>query len=200
MTENEAIREFQNIRPHSGMIPVRMAEAVDTAIKALEEVQQYRQIGKISTCKNAVEICKAMIERGIDPDNIADYIKFEDNLMQRGYDLKRLLEMMEKYKQYCQIGTVEECRKSVDICKSMIERNITPENMEEYMKFEDECISKGFTFNSLLEAREKQTAKKPDYEGDGYSDWTGMCKRSGEKTSDRLRPGQGCETVGRLWK
>lgn len=69
-----------------------------------------------------------------------------------------------------QIGTVEECQKSVEICKSMIERNITPENMEEYLKFEDECISKGFTFNSLLEAREKQTAKKPDYEGDGYSD------------------------------
>lgn len=114
MTENEAIREFQNIRPHSGMIPVRMAEAVDTAIKALEEVQQYRQIGKISTCKNAVEICKAMIERGIDPDNIVEYIKFEDNLMQRGYDLKRLLEMMEKHKQYCQIGTVEECREAVE--------------------------------------------------------------------------------------
>ena len=88
--------------------------AYDTAIKALEEVQQYRQIGKISTCKNAVEICKAMIERGIDPDNIADYIKFEDNLMQRGYDLKRLLEMMEKHKQYCQIGTVEECREAVE--------------------------------------------------------------------------------------
>ena len=47
MTENEAIREFQNIRPHSGMIPVRMAEAVDTAIQALEEVQQYRQIGTV---------------------------------------------------------------------------------------------------------------------------------------------------------
>lgn len=55
-------------------------------------------------------------------------------------------------------------------CLHRDERNITPENMEEYMKFEDECISEGFTFNSLLEAREKQTAKKPDYEGDGYSD------------------------------
>lgn len=104
--------------------------AYDMAIKALEEVQQYRQIGKISTCKNAVEICKAMIERGINPDNIAEYIKFEDNLVQRGYDLKKLIEMMEEHKQYCQIGTVEECRAAV----------------------------------------EKQTAKKPDYEGDGYSD------------------------------
>lgn len=105
-------------------------ESVETAIKALEEVQQYRQIGKISTCKNAVEICKAMIERGIDPDNIAEYIKFEDNLVQRGYDLKKLIKMMEEHKQYCQIGTVEECRAAV----------------------------------------EKQTPKKPDYEGDGYYD------------------------------
>ena len=55
MTENEAIREFQNIRPHSGMIPVRMAEAVDTAIQALEEVQQYRQIGTVEECREAVE-------------------------------------------------------------------------------------------------------------------------------------------------
>ena len=55
MTENEAIREFQNIRPHSGMIPVRMAEAVDTAIQALEEVQQYRQIGTVEECRETVE-------------------------------------------------------------------------------------------------------------------------------------------------
>lgn len=45
----------------------------------------------------------------------------------------------------------------------MIERNITPEDMEEYMKFEDECIKKGFTFKSLLEARKKQTAKRLKY-------------------------------------
>ena len=67
---------------------------------------------------------------------------------------------LEEVQQYRAIGTVEECRKSVEICKSMIERNITPENMEEYMKFEDECVKDGFTFNSLLEAREKQKAKK----------------------------------------
>ena len=71
-----------------------------------------------------------------------------------------ILTMIEELKQYRAIGTLEECRKSVEICKSMIERNITPENMEEYVKFEDECVKDGFTFNSLLEAREKQTAKK----------------------------------------
>ena len=42
-----------------------------------------------------------MIERGIELDHIREYIKFEDNLVQRGYDIKRLLEMMDE------IGTAE---------------------------------------------------------------------------------------------
>lgn len=83
---------------------------------------------------------------------------------------KCLIKALEEVQRYRAIGTPEECRKSVEICKSMIERNITPEDMEEYMKFEDECISEGFTLKSLLEAGEKQKAKRPDYEGDGYSD------------------------------
>jgi rubrerythrin len=86
----------------------------------------------------------------------------------QGYEMA--INALEEVQQYRTIGTPEECRKSVEICKSMIERNITPEDMEEYMKFEDECISEGFTLKSLLEAGEKQKAKRPDYEGDGYSD------------------------------
>ncbi|MCB6198619.1 hypothetical protein L0P51_05790 [Acetatifactor sp. DFI.5.50] len=53
----------------------------------------------------------------------------------QGYEMA--IKALEEVQQYRQIGTVEECRKSVEICKSMIGRNITPENMEEYMKFED---------------------------------------------------------------
>ena len=72
-----------------------------------------------------------------------------------------ILGMVEELKKYRAIGTPEECKKSVSVCRAMIERNITPENMEEYMKFEDECVKNGFTFNSLLEAREKQIPYKP---------------------------------------
>ena len=120
MTENEAIKELETSIDLAKMCTQNYErkneiQGYEMAIKALEEVQQYRQIGKISTCKNAVEICKAMIERGIDPDNIAEYIKFEDNLVQRGYDLKKLIEMMEEHKQYCQIGTPEECRAAVEM-------------------------------------------------------------------------------------
>ncbi len=133
MTENEAIariRDHFEVHHHDNRPHPLLDEAVDMAIKALEEVQQYRQIGTVSTCRNAVGICKAMIEHGINPDNITECIKFEYNIVQRGYDLKKLIEMIEEHKQQFQIGTVEECREAV----------------------------------------EKQKAKKPDYEGDGYSD------------------------------
>jgi hypothetical protein len=71
------------------------------------------------------------------------------------------IKALEEVQQYRAIGTPEECRKSADICKAMAERRISLQNMEDYMKFEDECVKRGFTFNSLLEAREKQEPKKP---------------------------------------
>lgn len=75
-------------------------------------------------------------------------------------DLEMAIKALEEIQQYRAIGTPEECQKSVAVCKAMIARKITPENMEEYMKFEDECVKNGFTFDGLLKAREKQTAKK----------------------------------------
>lgn len=55
MTENEAIEELHRIRPYGGIIPQRRAEALDVAIKALEEVQQYRAIGTPEECRKAME-------------------------------------------------------------------------------------------------------------------------------------------------
>ncbi len=104
-------------------------DAFSVAIKALEEVQQYRKHGL--TVENVL-------------DNMCDLAAAEN--------------LIEEYRA---IGTPEECRKSVDICKAMAERRISLQNMEDYMKFEDECVKRGFTFNSLLEAREKQEPKKP---------------------------------------
>lgn len=121
MTENEAIEELKYDCNEIGKaIPCDTSwgesfeNAYAMAINALEEVQQYRQIGTVSTCRNAVGICKTMIERGINPDNITECIKFEYNLVQRGYDLKKLIEIIDEHKQQFQIGTVEECRESVE--------------------------------------------------------------------------------------
>lgn len=47
--------------------------------------------------------------------------------------------------------------KALETMAEMKKRNITTETIIEYAKFEDECVQKGFTFKSLLEAREKQT-------------------------------------------
>jgi len=66
--------------------------AYDAAIKALEEVQQYQAIGEVSTCRDAVDICKAMIERGIEPENVEAYIVFEDACVKKGFTIKGLLE------------------------------------------------------------------------------------------------------------
>ena len=66
------------------------------AIKALEEVQQYQAIGEVSTCRDAVDICRAMIERGIEPENVEAYIVFEDACVKKGFTIKGLLESREK--------------------------------------------------------------------------------------------------------
>ena len=53
MTEQEAIKDIsENIKPYVG------GKALDIAIKALEEIQQYRSIGTLYECRLAVEKMK----------------------------------------------------------------------------------------------------------------------------------------------
>lgn len=58
---------------------------------------------------------------------------------------------------------------ALETIKKLSDRKMTTEVLENYMQFEDECVKKGFTFESVIEDREKQIAKKPTYEGDGYA-------------------------------
>lgn len=58
---------------------------------------------------------------------------------------------------------------ALETIKKLSDRKMTTEVLENYMQFEDECVKKDFTFKSVIEAREKQIAKKPTYEGDGYA-------------------------------
>jgi len=50
---------------------------------------------------------------------------------------------------------------ALETVKKLSDRNMTAEVLENYMRFEDECVKKGFTFKSVIEARDKQIAKKP---------------------------------------
>ena len=47
----------------------------------------------------------------------------------------------------------------IKIIPEMEKRNMTLEHVLEYMKFEDECVKHGFTFKSLLAAREHAEPK-----------------------------------------
>ncbi len=53
---------------------------------------------------------------------------------------------------------------ALETIKKLSDRNMTTEVLKNYMQFEDECVKKSFTFKSLIEAREKQIAKKPIFD------------------------------------
>lgn len=58
MTENEAIAriiDHFDVHHHDNRPHPLLDEAVDMAIKALEEVQQYRKIDTVEECREAVE-------------------------------------------------------------------------------------------------------------------------------------------------
>ena len=82
---------------------------------------------------------------------------------------------------------------ALETIKKLSDRNMTTEVLENYMQFEDECVKKGFAFKSVIEAREKQIAKKPDFtedkefalcpccNGKGLSDKQKYCDNCGQK-------------------
>lgn len=59
------------------------------------------------------------------------------------------------------IQALETVQKYKGIESELSKRNLTIDHIREYMEFEDECVEMEFTFKSLLEAREKQSGKKP---------------------------------------
>lgn len=93
MEESEAIKELHGIRPRGGIIPQKRAEALDVAIQALEEVQQYRAIGTVEELQDmksnyfealsdwrqyrkigTLEECRAAVERNNEKTRIIDGI------------------------------------------------------------------------------------------------------------------------------
>lgn len=181
MTENEAKIFIQNAMEQSKNVLAELM-LIMPKVFAVRKKNLGEYYSNLENCKKEIQSCEVAI-RAL--EDVQKYRKIETDLKERYHaniDIPLLMhhfietvfegekhegfclltnEDREAWEEYKAIGTPEECQKSVEICKSMIERNITPENMEEYMKFEDECVKNGFTFNSLLEAREKQIPYKP---------------------------------------
>lgn len=55
ITEREAIEELHKIRPIGSIIPQKRAEAIDMAINALEEIEQYKALGTVEELMVAKE-------------------------------------------------------------------------------------------------------------------------------------------------
>ena len=181
MTENEAKIFIQNAMEQSKNVLAELM-LIMPKVFAVRKKNLGEYYSNLENCKKEIQSCEVAIKA---LEDVQKYRKIETDLKERYHaniDIPLLMhhfietvfegekhegfclltnEDREAWEEYKAIGTPEECQKSVEICKSMIERNITPENMEEYMKFEDECVKNGFTFNSLLEAREKQIPYKP---------------------------------------
>lgn len=83
MTENEAIKELHGIRPYGGIIPQRRAEALDVAIKALEEVQQYRAIGTPEECLRNKDFLDFLADK-MNPDDFETYLRIYNALDEKG--------------------------------------------------------------------------------------------------------------------
>lgn len=77
---------------------------------------------------------------------------------------------------------------ALETIKKLSDHKMTTEVLENYMQFEDECVKKGFTFKSVIEAREKQMAKKPimkRYFEDLEEEYL-CCPTCGENLTDRI--------------
>lgn len=141
-----------------------MREFAQTCKKALEEVDRWHTSIVNPRIKNVFANHSTQICQNCDHKD--EYIE----------------ELEAEIEQYQKIGTPEECKTAMELYNEMLKRKFTIETVEEYMKFEDECLRKNFTFKSLIEAREKQTAKTPILKnGEGvsfvdYADGHGECK------------------------
>lgn len=113
-----------------------------------------------------MQIEKECINRDCDRNCAKCDIVQEVDDLNSAYDAA--IKALEEVQQYQSIGTHEECKVAMQLYSEMLKRKFTIETVEEYMKFEDECLRKNFTFKSLIEAREKQTAKKPAFKGKNW--------------------------------
>lgn len=78
MTENEALMILENLKPGCGEQLVfpegEICEAIDISITALKEIQQYREIGTVEECREAVEKQKPK-KCDVTKDNFRIYYK-----------------------------------------------------------------------------------------------------------------------------
>lgn len=122
-----------------------MREFAQTCKKALEEVEQYQAIGT--------------------PEELRS---IKENGAFTGMELAQLAAMQMRLKEYEKIGTPKECQTAMELYNKMLKRKFTIEAVEESMKFEDELVGHRLTFSNLIDLMEKNTPKKPRFNGKNW--------------------------------
>lgn len=124
MTENEAIKELETSIDLAKMCTQNYERkneirGYEMAIKALEEVQQYQALEKrlsdMFGGSLSLKMCVDELERILTEPDSPHPMNAKILTYQEAAD----------WEAYRAIGTPEECRKSVDICKAMAERRIS---------------------------------------------------------------------------
>lgn len=102
MTENKAIKILNIHRTLNNGYNAEV-ETIDIAVKALEEIQQYRAIGTVEEIEPYVRLAEKL--------NLCDLVRENARLENK----IRFLEVYKnKLKEYESIGTVEECQKAME--------------------------------------------------------------------------------------
>lgn len=125
MTESKAIEELHRIRPWGGIIPQKRAEALDVAIKALEEVQKYRKIEK-----DLKERYHANVDIPLLMHHFIETV-FEGE-KHEGFCLLTN-EDREAWEEYKAIGTPEECLWNKDFLDFLADK-MNPGDFETYLR------------------------------------------------------------------
>ncbi len=184
-------KDFEKAETKTLEYRINRGKAIEQAITALKEVQQYCEIGTVEQVKNQKENLSVAYQV------ISDYEQYgtiEDFKMAQRY--LRLVNahgtiggVIEACAEYEKIGTLEEIK---DLMRTI---------SEAAGETDDDGINIGFikdlfelgkyraigTPDECREAREKMTPKEPAFEGDGYDDYgnmvydTWICPNCGEK-------------------
>ena len=86
MTENEAIAriiDHFDVHHHDNGPHPLLDEAVGIAIKALEEVQQYRQIGTVEECLKNKDFLDFLSDK-MNPNDFETYLRLYNALEEKG--------------------------------------------------------------------------------------------------------------------
>ena len=152
MTEQEAIEKIKDLSDR-GYPTLRTAKEI--AIKALEEVQQYREMNR--KLREVYGNCDGLIEIAV--DGLCKYYQTKDT--QRPYESILLTdEDALAWRAYKEIGTVEECRKAVEKQRPK-KCDVTKDNFRIFYKCPtcNHCLRVEYNHGSWMGKKSKNCSK-----------------------------------------